>query len=58
MPKDETQTMMELVLHGLSEFDVLSKSFVQTRWVFKDHLTGALGDDDDDDANDLRDLLN
>lgn len=57
-PSADAQTMMELVLHGLSEFDVLSKSFVQTRWVFKDHLTGALGDDDDDDSNDLRDLFN
>lgn len=51
-----TETLMELVLHGLAEFDVLSKAFVQTRWVFKDHLTGALGSDDDD--TDLRDLFN
>jgi len=58
VPNTDVQTLMELVLHGLSEFDVLSKSFVQTRWVFKDHLTGALGDNDDDDSNDLRDLFN
>ncbi|MBL7810220.1 MAG: magnesium chelatase [Saprospiraceae bacterium] len=49
-------TFMELALHGLAEFDVLSKSFVQTRWVFKDHLTGAMGDDEGGD--DLRDLFN
>jgi magnesium chelatase subunit I len=52
----ESQTYMELILHGLSEFDVLSKSFVQTRWVFKDHLTGAMDGDDDD--TDLRGLFN
>ena len=55
-PSAELQTYMELVLHGLSEFDVLSKSFVQTRWVFKDHLTGAMDADDDD--TDLRGLFN
>lgn len=55
-PAAALQTYMELVLHGLSEFDVLSKSFVQTRWVFKDHLAGALDSDEDD--TDLRGLFN
>lgn len=55
-PAAELQTYMELVLHGLSEFDVLSKSFVQTRWVFKDHLTGAMDGEEDD--TDLRGLFN
>lgn len=55
-PAATLQTYMELVLHGLSEFDVLSKSFVQTRWVFKDHLAGALDSDEDD--TDLRGLFN
>lgn len=55
-PAAELQTYMELVLHGLSEFDVLSKSFVQTRWVFKDHLTGTLDSNEDD--TDLRGLFN
>jgi magnesium chelatase subunit I len=52
----ELPVFMELVLHGLAEFDVLSKSFVQTKWVFKDHLTGAMGGDEDD--ADLRGLFN
>lgn len=56
IPAAESQTFMELVLHGLSEFDVLSKSFVQTKWVFKDHLTGTMGSDDDDE--DLRGMFN
>lgn len=55
-PTAELETYMELILHGLSEFDVLSKSFVQTRWVFKDHLAGALDPDEDD--TDLRGLFN
>lgn len=51
----EMLTFMELVLHGLSEFDLLSKEFIQTRWVFKDHLSGSMGDDegDDDDVSGL-----
>ncbi|MFN4257567.1 MAG: magnesium chelatase, partial [Saprospiraceae bacterium] len=57
VPTAERLVYMELVLHGLAEFDVLSKSFVQTHWVFKDHLTGALGNDEDDDT-DLRGLFN
>jgi len=56
IPASELHSFMELALHGLAEFDVLSKSFVQTRWVFKDHLTGAMGDEDDD--TDLRGLFN
>lgn len=50
----EIYTFMELALHGLSEFEVLSKEFIQTKWVFKDFLTGNLKDDDDD----VRDLFN
>lgn len=56
IPADSLHSFMELALHGLAEFDVLSKSFVQTKWVFKDHLTGAMGDDDED--TDLRGLFN
>lgn len=55
LPNGEQHTFMELALHGLAEFDVLSKSFIQTRWVFKDHLTGAMDDDGEDD---LRGLFN
>jgi len=54
----EIYTFMELALHGLAEFEVLSKEFVQTKWVFKDFLTGNLKDDDDDDDSSLRGLFN
>ncbi len=50
----ETYTYMELVLHGLAEFEVLSKEFIETKWVFKDFLAGNLKDDDVD----MRDLFN
>ncbi len=52
----EIYTFMELALHGLAEFEVLSKEFIQTKWVFKDFLTGNLKDEDDD--RDMRDLFN
>ena len=54
---DETEAyiFMELALHGLAEFEVLSKEFIQTKWVFKDFLTGNLKDDED---KDMRDLFN
>lgn len=56
---DETElyTFMELALHGLAEFEVLSKEYIQTKWVFKDFLTGNLKDDEDDER-DMRDLFN
>ncbi len=50
----EAYTYMELVLHGLAEFEVLSKEFIETKWVFKDFLAGNLKDDDVD----MRDLFN
>lgn len=51
----EMYTFMELILHGLAEFEVLSKEFIQTKWVFRDFLTGNLKDDDE---RDMRDLFN
>jgi len=50
----EAYTYMELVLHGLAEFEVLSKEFIETKWVFKDFLAGNLKDNDVD----MRDLFN
>ncbi|MBK6931778.1 MAG: hypothetical protein IPH12_13305 [Saprospirales bacterium] len=52
----ELHLFMELILHGLAEFEVLNKDFIQNKWVFKDFLTGSdLADDDD---RDMRDLFN
>jgi magnesium chelatase subunit I len=45
----EIYTYMELVLHGLAEFEVLNKEFVQSKWSFKDYLTGNLKDEDMND---------
>ncbi len=54
---DDRYIFMELCLHGLSEFEVLSKDFIQTKWVFKDLLAGSLDKDDDDDEE-VRGLFN
>ncbi|HOY04481.1 MAG TPA: magnesium chelatase [Saprospiraceae bacterium] len=53
----ELYTFMELCLHGLAEFEVLNKEFMETRLVFKDYLSGNLKDDEGDD-DDVRDLFN
>jgi len=57
--ESDTRVFMELLLHGLAEFEVLNKDFILNKWVFKDFLTGSgLGDNDEDDARDMRDLFN
>ncbi|MBN8682367.1 MAG: sigma 54-interacting transcriptional regulator [Chitinophagales bacterium] len=53
LPAADKPVFMELILHGLSEFEVLDKDFLQTRLVFKDFITGNLKDEDDDDMRDL-----
>ncbi len=37
---------MELVLHGLVEFNVIGKEFINKKYTFKDMLAGMLGDED------------
>ncbi|TNE69268.1 MAG: magnesium chelatase [Bacteroidetes bacterium] len=55
--KEDITTFMELVLHGLAEFEVLNKDVIQNKWVFKDFLTDS-GLNDEDDEPDMRDLFN
>jgi len=50
VPDGEMLTYMELALHGLSEFEVLNKSYLQTGVNFKDYLSGNLQDDDGDEG--------
>lgn len=57
MDKADALTFMELVLHGLAEFEVLNKDIINNKWVFKDFLTDS-GLNDDDDDTDMRDLFN
>lgn len=55
----DTRVFMELLLHGLAEFEMLNKDFILNKWVFKDFLTGSgLNDNDEDDTRDMRDLFN
>lgn len=52
---DELYAYMELVLHGLSEFNVINKDIMESSLSFRDMLADMLGDDlfddDDDDYN-------
>ncbi|MCC6460829.1 MAG: magnesium chelatase, partial [Saprospiraceae bacterium] len=54
---EDLEVFMELVLHGLAEFEVLNKEFIHNKWVFKDFLTGS-GLNDEDEDRDMRDLFN
>ena len=47
--KKDIPTYMELVLHGLSSLNVLSKDIVESSMSFSDPLASMFGDDDDDD---------
>jgi magnesium chelatase subunit I len=48
-PKDDVYTFMELVLHGLSECNVINKNFVEATLTFNDSLADMLNGEDDDD---------
>ena len=51
----EVTLYMELALHGLAEFNVINKDFVESRFSFRDLLASMLDDDfdEDDDEDDL-----
>ncbi len=51
---DEAYTYMELALHGLSEFNVINKDMLDSRFSFRDLLADMLDEDmfDDDDDDD------
>ena len=46
IPKEEVYTYMELILHGLSEFNIINRDIVENRLSFKDLLADMLGDED------------
>ncbi|HOY17797.1 MAG TPA: magnesium chelatase [Haliscomenobacter sp.] len=50
---DEVYTYMELVLHGLAEFQVVSKDMVESKLTFRDTLADMLSSEDlfDEDDN-------
>jgi magnesium chelatase subunit I len=49
----ELYTFMELILHGLSEFNAINKEVLESSLSFRDLLANMLGDDDLFDDNDL-----
>lgn len=50
IPKEQAYTFMELVLHGLSECNVINKNFVEATLTFNDSLADMLnGEEEDED---------
>ncbi len=49
IPEQEKYLFMELVLHGLSEFEILNKDIVDSKLAFRDLLANMWDDIDDDD---------
>jgi magnesium chelatase subunit I len=52
VPAAEMHTWMELVLHGLSELNVINKNLVDSTLTFNDSLAGLLNDDDEEEDYD------
>ncbi len=52
IPKSEELAFMELVLFGLTEFNVIGKNLVEATMTFEDSLAGMF-DKDDDDPEDM-----
>ena len=51
VPKGGLLTYMELILHGLAEFNVINKDYIESKFSFHDMLANML--DDLDDGDDL-----
>ena len=49
IPEENRYLFMELALHGLAEFNVLNKEYLESRFSFRDLLADMLHDDFDDD---------
>ncbi|MFT4762576.1 MAG: magnesium chelatase subunit I [Paraglaciecola sp.] len=45
IPKDQELLFMELLLHGLAEFNLINKDYLESKFTFKDMLADMLGDD-------------
>lgn len=48
VPKEDVYIYMELVLHGLAEFNVINKDYIESKFTFHDYLADMLGGLDDD----------
>jgi len=53
VPKEDLLTYMELILHGLAEFNVINKDYVESKFSFHDMLANMLDDLDDGDELDF-----
>lgn len=46
---EDVYTYMELVLHGLAEFNVINKDYLKSKFAFHDYLANMLGDLEEDE---------
>lgn len=44
VPSEDIYVYMELVLHGLAEFNVINKDYIESKFSFHDYLANMLGD--------------
>ena len=49
VPSEDVYTYMELVLHGLAEFNVINKDYIESKFTFHDYLANMLGGLEDDE---------
>ena len=49
LPKEDTYTYMEIVLHGLAAFNVLSKDYLESNTTFSDPLANMFDEEDEED---------
>ncbi|MFK7770910.1 MAG: magnesium chelatase [Saprospiraceae bacterium] len=49
LPKEDIHTYMELVLHGLASFNIISKDYLESRMSFADPLASMFDDEEEDD---------
>jgi len=49
VPKEDLYTYMELVLHGMAAFNILSKDYLESRLSFSDPLSDMFGGEDGDE---------
>ena len=43
VPTEDIYTYMELVLHGLAEFNIINKDYLESKFTFHDYLANMLG---------------
>ena len=53
---DDKLIFMELIVHGLTEYEIIGRKYLDQQFLFKDPISGIFDDDADDD-DDMDDYL-